>query len=89
VTGELLVTLDEVARRLSLCRRSVQQLIYDAALPSVRVGRRRLVAVVDLEAFVSDLRSPTETLPETTKAPSRKLSALNDGGISSAPTAAA
>jgi excisionase family DNA binding protein len=54
--GELLVTLDEAGRRLSLCRRSVQSLIYEGQLPSVKVGRSRRVAVTDLEAFVAHLR---------------------------------
>ncbi|MDQ6876272.1 MAG: helix-turn-helix domain-containing protein [Candidatus Dormibacteraeota bacterium] len=56
MTGELLVTLDEAGRRLSLSRRSVQSLIYEGHLASVRVGRSRRVAVVDLEAFVAQLR---------------------------------
>jgi excisionase family DNA binding protein len=56
VTGELLVDLDEAGRRLGLCRRSVQSLIYGGQLPSVRIGRSRRVAVVDLESFVERLR---------------------------------
>jgi excisionase family DNA binding protein len=54
--GELLVSLDEAARRLGLCRRSVQGLIYAGQLPSVRIGRSRRVSVVDLEGFVERLR---------------------------------
>jgi excisionase family DNA binding protein len=62
VTGELLVTLDEAAGRLSLCRRSVQGLVSDGELASVKVGRSRRIAVVDLEAYVDRLRE-RETEP--------------------------
>jgi excisionase family DNA binding protein len=60
VSGELLVTLDEAGRRLSLCRRSVQQLVYDGALPSVKVGRSRRIALVDLNAYVDSLRQEND-----------------------------
>jgi excisionase family DNA binding protein len=55
--SRLLVDLDEAAQQLSVSRRSVQSLIYDGALLSVTVGRRRLIALVDLEAYVHELRS--------------------------------
>lgn len=60
MSGELLVTLDEVGRRLSMCRRTVQQLIYDGALPSVKVGRSRRVAVADLVGYVEALRKEND-----------------------------
>lgn len=60
MTGELLVDLDEAGRRLSLCRRSVQQLVYDGALPSVKVGRSRRIPVIDLEAYVNSLREAND-----------------------------
>lgn len=56
MSGELLVDLDEAARRLSLCRRSVQTLVYAGELPACRIGRSRRVAVADLEAYVNALR---------------------------------
>jgi excisionase family DNA binding protein len=56
VTTPLLVDLDHAAKMLSISRRSVQQIIYNGALPSVTVGRRRLIASADLEAFVDQLR---------------------------------
>ena len=56
MTSPLLVDVDEAAALLSLSRRSVQQLMYSGALPSVKVGRSRRVAAVDLEAFVAHLR---------------------------------
>lgn len=62
MTGELLVTLDEAARRLGLCRRSVQTLIYEGELPSLKIHRSRRVAVVDLERYVQRLRQDHDTL---------------------------
>lgn len=60
MTGELLVDLNEAGRRLSVCRRSVQQLVYDGALPSVKVGRSRRIPVIDLEAYVNGLREAND-----------------------------
>ena len=60
MSGELLVDLDEAARRLGLCRRSIQSLIYDGKLPSVRIGRSRRVAVIDLVAYVDSLRQEND-----------------------------
>lgn len=56
MADQLLISVDEVAMRLAISRRSVQSLIAGAELPSVVIGRRRLVAVVDLEVFVDRLR---------------------------------
>jgi len=56
VSGELLVDLDEAARRLSMCRRSVQTLVYTGALRAVRIGRSRRIAVADLLGYVESLR---------------------------------
>jgi excisionase family DNA binding protein len=56
VTDKLLLDLNDVAQSLSISRRLVQQLLYDGALPSVLVGRRRLIARADLDAFVERLR---------------------------------
>lgn len=53
---ELLLGLDEVGRRLGLSRRTVQGLIHDGGLSSVKIGRCRRIAVADLEAFVERLR---------------------------------
>lgn len=66
MTGELLIDLDEAARRLSMCRRSVQQLIHEGELLSVKVGRSRRVAVADLETFVRGLREePADDVLQT------------------------
>jgi excisionase family DNA binding protein len=56
VTDELLIDLDEAARRLAVCRRSVQSLVYSGELRAVRIGRSRRIPVVDLESYVNGLR---------------------------------
>ena len=52
----LLFSLDEAAAARSLSRRTVQELCYSGALPSVRIGRSRRVAQQDIEAYVQRLR---------------------------------
>jgi excisionase family DNA binding protein len=52
----LLLPLPEAGARLELSRATVQRLVTDGTLPSVKIGRSRRIAVVDLEAFVSALR---------------------------------
>jgi excisionase family DNA binding protein len=71
VSDRLLVDLDEAAERLSLSRRSVQQLVFDGVRPSVKVRRRRLVAVSDLTSFVDALRQ--ENAPHLTVVAPRRL----------------
>jgi excisionase family DNA binding protein len=56
MTGELLISLDEAGRRLSLSRRSVQGLIYCGELRSLKIGRSRRIAVVELVGYVERLR---------------------------------
>jgi excisionase family DNA binding protein len=56
MSDELLVSLDEAGRRLSLSRRSVQGLIYSSELRSLKIGRCRRIAVTELEAYVERLR---------------------------------
>ena len=48
----LAVPVSEAARRLSLSPRTVASLIATKELPSVKVGRRRLVTVRALESFL-------------------------------------
>jgi excisionase family DNA binding protein len=48
----LAVGLSEAARRLSLSTRTVANLISRGELVSRLVGRRRLIAVSELEAFI-------------------------------------
>ena len=48
----LAVGLAEAARRLGLSTRTVASLVLRRELPSRKVGRRRIIPVVALEAFV-------------------------------------
>ena len=50
---ELLLRVDETARRLSLARSTVYQLVASGALPSVRFGRSVRIPLADLEAWVA------------------------------------
>ena len=52
----LAVGIGEAARRLGLSARTVASLVLRRELPSRKVGRRRIIPVVDLEAFVKSER---------------------------------
>jgi excisionase family DNA binding protein len=49
----LAVGVAEAARLADLSRRSIENYIALKVLPSVRVGRRRLIRLKDLERFLS------------------------------------
>ncbi len=53
----LAVGLAEAARRLGLSLRTVATLVLRRELPSRKVGRRRIIPVLALEAFVRNERS--------------------------------
>jgi excisionase family DNA binding protein len=55
--GPLLLTIPEVCDALNVTRWSVYQLINRRRLKAVRIGRRRLIAAVDLATFVEELRA--------------------------------
>jgi excisionase family DNA binding protein len=57
------VNISEAARRLSISPRTVAMLISRRELPSRKVGRRRIIPVVALEAFVKSDREPGRTKP--------------------------
>ena len=48
----LAVDIPEAARRLGLSKRTVAALVSRQELPSRKVGRRRIIPVVGLEAFL-------------------------------------
>lgn len=50
----LAVDIREAARRLSLSPRTVANLVASRQLPSRKVGRRRIISVSALEAFVGN-----------------------------------
>jgi excisionase family DNA binding protein len=59
-TSALLVDLNEAAARLSLSKRFIQTEIYAGRLKSCKAGRRRVIAIADLENYVERLRSEND-----------------------------
>jgi len=57
----LAVGMVEAARRLGLSARTVATLVLRRELPSRKVGRRRIIPVVALEAFVQANHGPGRT----------------------------
>lgn len=53
---QLLLSLDAAAQALGVRRTLLMKHIYSGQLPSVMLGRRRLVAADDLRDFVDGLR---------------------------------
>lgn len=63
--------LDEVARRLGgVTRRYVEILVANGELASFKLGKRRLVAAIDLDAFVDKLRADERVARATAQAAS-------------------
>jgi excisionase family DNA binding protein len=71
MSDRLLVDKAEAARRLNVSLRTISNLLFSGSLQSCAIGRRRLVAVVDLEAYVDRLRS--ENQPQLTVVAPRRL----------------
>jgi len=59
----LAVGMAEAARRLGLSVRTVAALVLRHELASRKVGRRRIIPVVALEAFVRSDRQPVRNEP--------------------------
>lgn len=55
MASELLLTIDEAARRLDMCKSMVYRFIRRGDLPSLKIGGSRRVLVRELEAFVERL----------------------------------
>jgi len=51
-----LLTLDEVAEKLRVSRRTVERLVDAGRIRVLRVGRRVRVAETELETYVASLR---------------------------------
>ena len=52
-TEQLLLSIEQTAKALSVCRAQVYKLIYYAGLPSIKIGKSRRVAVNDLRQWVA------------------------------------
>jgi excisionase family DNA binding protein len=57
----LAVGMDEAARRLGLSRRTVATLVSERQLVSRKVGRRRIIPVLALEAFLREEGTDTRS----------------------------
>jgi excisionase family DNA binding protein len=60
----LAVGMVEAARRLGLSARTVATLVLRHELPSRKVGRRRIIPVAALEAFVTSNRASSRVRRE-------------------------
>ncbi len=56
-SDKLAYSVDQAAEQLGIGRTLAYDLIRDGRLRSLKLGNRRLVARVDLEAFVEKLRN--------------------------------
>jgi excisionase family DNA binding protein len=52
MTDEIAISIPEAARRLALSPRTMATLVAQKAIPSRKIGRRRVVSVRDLEIFL-------------------------------------
>jgi excisionase family DNA binding protein len=50
-----LLSIRQAARELGICRTIVYELIRDAKIKSVKIGRRRLICRDAIEAFIASL----------------------------------
>jgi len=57
----LAVPMCEAARRLGLSQRTVANLVSQHQLASLKVGRRRIIPVLELEAFIKGDHWPGRT----------------------------
>ena len=68
----LAVGIPEAARRLGLSTRTVAALVSREELPSRKVGRRRIIPVAALEAFLRGGHGPTANVGAEGKTASSK-----------------
>lgn len=51
----LLLSLEQAAENLAISRAKIKLLVADGTIPSVKVGRRRLITAAALERYVASL----------------------------------
>ena len=68
----LAVDIPEAARRLGLSTRTVAALVSREELPSCKVGRRRIIPVAALEAFLKNGYGSTPSVSAEGKSDSSK-----------------
>lgn len=52
-----LITVEDAAERLSICRTKLYELIARRELPTIKIGRSRRVSMEDLRTFVAQHRA--------------------------------
>jgi excisionase family DNA binding protein len=53
------IGINHLAERLGLSRRTVHRILARGELPSIRIGRRRLVRLSDLRRWLASYEEPT------------------------------
>ncbi len=53
-SAKLLLTVEEAAEMLSVCRSVLYQLVLTKQIPSIKIGRARRVPVTALERYISE-----------------------------------
>jgi len=54
----LAISIPEAARRLSVCARTITNLISRRELPAKKIGRRTVIRLADLESFLARRDAP-------------------------------
>ena len=68
-----LIGITQLAERLGLSRRTIHRVLARGELPSIRIGRRRLVRLSELRRWLSGYEEPTPGAHGTN--PDRQLAA--------------
>lgn len=93
----ILISIADTANALSICKSKVYQLIAQERLATVRLGRRNLVQIASLEAFMRELTgtvvstavvpatlpevSATGSVPQSSKKKTRKRGVSSPKGV--------
>jgi excisionase family DNA binding protein len=70
---QLLITIDEAAKRLSIGRSHIYALMQRGGLRSVHIGRSRRVLEGDLDAFIEQLAGDPDAIPHWLEPRHREL----------------
>jgi excisionase family DNA binding protein len=54
-----LIGINHLAERLGLSRRTIHRILSRGELPSLQIGRRRLIRLSDVRAWLSGCETPT------------------------------
>ena len=71
-SSRLLLTIEEAARRLSIGRSHIYELMQRGGLRSVRIGRSRRILNTDLQAFIDQILNGPNDLPASQEPPRRQ-----------------